>query len=269
MRLLRKAVWLGVRLADLTSEEAAALGLPEPRGAKMTTATEGGPAIAAGLMVGDVIQALDGIAVADSRSLVEAIGRRPPGTRLEIQYQRGRDAKSVSLVLGSRPRPQAQAPDRASEPPPVTTSKSPVPPTTKQSIEVLSQSVATLYAAGRYAEALEVGIRMLSIAEHTVGVDSPAFAGMLTDLGAINQALGKFAEAERLHLQALAISERALGKEHVALGTTLHNLAVLYTDTGRYAEAERTYKRSLAISEKDVRQHRTRSRVARCCAARR
>jgi tetratricopeptide (TPR) repeat protein len=127
-----------------------------------------------------------------------------------------------------------------------------MPTRAEPSIEGLSQTVAALYAAGRYAEALEVGNRMMSIAEGTVGADSPAFAGMLTDIGVINQALGKFAEAERLHLRALAIAERALGKEHVDLGTSLHNLAVIYTDTGRYAEAESTYQRALAIADKEA-----------------
>src|SRR5262245_36361160 len=69
--------WLGIRLADLTAEEAIALGLAKPIGARLTTILEGGPAVASGLAVNDVILSVDDIEITDSRSLVEFVGRRP------------------------------------------------------------------------------------------------------------------------------------------------------------------------------------------------
>jgi len=54
----QEASYLGVRVADLTKEEAQELGWSTPGGAKLVLPVPGGPAAAAGLQAGDIIIAL-------------------------------------------------------------------------------------------------------------------------------------------------------------------------------------------------------------------
>ena len=65
--------WLGVRIQNLNSEVAEALGLENINGALVTDVPEG-PARKAGIRSGDVIIEFDGLKKNDSSSLVKVVG---------------------------------------------------------------------------------------------------------------------------------------------------------------------------------------------------
>lgn len=61
--------WLGVRIQTVTQDIADSLGMGQPRGALISSATPEGPAAKAGIQAGDVIVSFDGKDVADMHRL--------------------------------------------------------------------------------------------------------------------------------------------------------------------------------------------------------
>ncbi|MGB9153437.1 MAG: DegQ family serine endoprotease [Alphaproteobacteria bacterium] len=61
--------WLGVRIQNVSQDIADSLGMGEPRGALVSSATPDGPAAKAGIQVGDVIVSFDGKEVPDMHRL--------------------------------------------------------------------------------------------------------------------------------------------------------------------------------------------------------
>ena len=75
--------WLGVRIQNLNSEVAEALGLENIEGALVTDVPEG-PARKAGIRSGDVIIEFDGLKINDSSSLVKVVGESEVGKDVDI-----------------------------------------------------------------------------------------------------------------------------------------------------------------------------------------
>ncbi len=85
--------WLGVVIQDVNAEMAEALGMEEARGALVTNVSQGSPAEAAGMEVGDVIVTFDGSAVTASGELPLIVARTPVGKAVDVVVQRdGRPA---------------------------------------------------------------------------------------------------------------------------------------------------------------------------------
>jgi tetratricopeptide (TPR) repeat protein len=114
----------------------------------------------------------------------------------------------------------------------------------------LQRKANELYDAGKYAQALPLAQRALSIREKALGPNHPDVAGSLNSLALLYQDQGRYADAEPLYKRSLAIYEKAFGHGHRNVAALLNNLAEMYRDQGRYAAAEPLYKRSLAIWEK-------------------
>lgn len=100
--------WIGVQTQDITTEIADGLGLNEQRGALVAEPQVNGPAAKAGIEVGDVITAVNGKEVGESRELVRTIGRMSPGTRVQLAISRRGQDKTVSLTLGALPDEQRE-----------------------------------------------------------------------------------------------------------------------------------------------------------------
>jgi serine protease Do len=87
-RLLREGSvrpgYLGMKIAGMTNDMAAALGLPAPVGSIISVVHEGGPADAAGLQVGDVILRYDNQAPTDERALMRDIAKSTIGQPVPI-----------------------------------------------------------------------------------------------------------------------------------------------------------------------------------------
>ena len=71
--------WLGVQIQSVTQDIADSLGLKDAAGALVGEVQDGSPAAKAGFKVGDVILAVNGEPVKDSRDLALRISRMDPG----------------------------------------------------------------------------------------------------------------------------------------------------------------------------------------------
>jgi ABC-2 type transport system permease protein len=106
----REYGWLGISSAPLTAAEAQALGLAEPRGAKVSGSVPGSPAAAAGLRAGDLLLAVDGRPVAGPEGLTALISAKAPGSVTEIGLLRDGKEQHLTVRLARRPAPaNAQA----------------------------------------------------------------------------------------------------------------------------------------------------------------
>jgi serine protease Do len=95
--------WMGVRVQTVTGDIASGLGMKKAEGAIVDEPQAGSPAAKAGLKAGDVITAVDGKDVNDSRSLAQMISGMTPGTTVKLDvWQDGHD-KTMSLKLGELP----------------------------------------------------------------------------------------------------------------------------------------------------------------------
>ncbi|MEY9757524.1 Do family serine endopeptidase [Bradyrhizobium yuanmingense] len=95
--------WLGVQVQPVTSDIADSLGLKEARGAIVDNPQDGSPAAKAGIQAGDVITAVNGTTIKDSRDLARTIAGLTPGTSVKLDVFRKGDSKTVTLALGELP----------------------------------------------------------------------------------------------------------------------------------------------------------------------
>ena len=80
--------YLGASLQPVDRAMADALGLKEARGALVAAVEKGSPAEAAGLRAGDVVTAVGGAPVRNSRELARAVADLEPGVRAELHVHR-------------------------------------------------------------------------------------------------------------------------------------------------------------------------------------
>ena len=107
--------YLGVQMQGVTSQLADDLNLPVDHGALIVSVTPGSPADKAGLRGGrtqtsqgvaaggDLIVAIDGKEMKDENAVADAVAAHKPGDKVDIEYYRGNDKKTVSVELTKRP----------------------------------------------------------------------------------------------------------------------------------------------------------------------
>jgi putative serine protease PepD len=91
--------WLGVSIGISTSG----------KGALIAKATPGGPAANAGIQAGDVIESVNGKAIADSTDLAVTVNTEKVGEKVEVKYTRGGKEQTASVTVGTRPETAAAA----------------------------------------------------------------------------------------------------------------------------------------------------------------
>ncbi len=79
--------------------------LPEPLGLGLVVVKleSGGPAEAAGLLLGDILTALDGRDLADPEDILAALGGERVGKPIEVRLLRGGEPKTIGVTVGERP----------------------------------------------------------------------------------------------------------------------------------------------------------------------
>ena len=92
--------WLGVLIQKVTPEIAESMGLDDAHGALVADVMKDGPAIAAGVKVGDVIVEYDGKPVKDSNELPLLVARTPIGRSVTLKLLRGKKTETVSVKIG-------------------------------------------------------------------------------------------------------------------------------------------------------------------------
>jgi S1-C subfamily serine protease len=95
---------LGITGMDITDEIAASFGLANRRGAVIESVQPGSAAELGGMLVGDVVVAVDGIELRTMSELVAEVRRRTPGQRVRFDVLRSGERVELTVVLGERPR---------------------------------------------------------------------------------------------------------------------------------------------------------------------
>jgi serine protease Do len=95
--------WIGVQIQGITPDIAENLGLKDARGALVAEPQPNGPAIKAGIEAGDVITAINGKEVNDSREIARTISGMTPGTTVKLTVMRRGHERSINVMLGELP----------------------------------------------------------------------------------------------------------------------------------------------------------------------
>ncbi|MGH7349602.1 MAG: S1C family serine protease [Candidatus Rokuibacteriota bacterium] len=119
--------WLGVSIAEVPDEEAAKLGLKEPKGVLIRQVVAGQPADQGGIKANDVVVSVDGAPVEGPRDLQRIISSTPVGKLVKISLMREGKETEVAVTVGAyqagprvprrlvpapAPRPQSPQPPR-------------------------------------------------------------------------------------------------------------------------------------------------------------
>jgi serine protease Do len=101
--------WLGVQIQPVNEDIAASLGLKEAKGALVNDPQEGGPAAKAGIKKGDVITAINGVAVESPKDLAKKVAGIVPGTKTEFSIWRDGKAETISIGIETLKDPEKKA----------------------------------------------------------------------------------------------------------------------------------------------------------------
>lgn len=95
--------WLGIEPQDITPELMRAFKLERQNGVIVAGVLRNGPAHAAGLRVGDIVLALNDVALQDSISFLDAIAPLKPGSVVTLTVLREGREHEVQAKVGERP----------------------------------------------------------------------------------------------------------------------------------------------------------------------
>jgi serine protease Do len=95
--------YIGVKVQGVNEGIADSLGMKNVEGAIVDEAEANGPAAEAGVQSGDVITAVNGDAVKDSRDLAKKVGALSPGAKVTLSVLRKGEQKSIALTLKQMP----------------------------------------------------------------------------------------------------------------------------------------------------------------------
>lgn len=95
--------WLGVTIQSVNEDIADSLGLKEPKGAMVTKLADKSPAARANMQVGDLIIAVEGSNVDDSRDLSRKIAGLSPNKNVRVTVLRDGKEQDLSVKLGTFP----------------------------------------------------------------------------------------------------------------------------------------------------------------------
>jgi S1-C subfamily serine protease len=116
-RLVRGSIGVQLRHAALTDNDARALGLPDPRGALITSVAQGSSAAAAGLQPGDVVVEFLGAPVVTADDVLTRIWSATPGARGRISVIRDGRTHAMDVVVEPLLPSQSQRLHHAAEDP--------------------------------------------------------------------------------------------------------------------------------------------------------
>lgn len=98
--------WLGVQVQPVTKGIADSLGIKKAEGAMIDGPQNGSPAAKAGVQSGDVITALNGTPIKDSRDLALQVAALAPGSSVKLDILRNGESKVLTVTLGELPNRQ-------------------------------------------------------------------------------------------------------------------------------------------------------------------
>jgi serine protease Do len=96
--------WLGVQIQEVSQDLAESFGLDKAAGALIAQVLDNSPALAAGLLAGDVITQVDGHEIIMSAQVAHFIGAIVPEQSVVIQLVRNGESIEVDVVIGHLPK---------------------------------------------------------------------------------------------------------------------------------------------------------------------
>ncbi|MDP1858650.1 MAG: trypsin-like peptidase domain-containing protein [Gemmatimonadaceae bacterium] len=108
-RVRRGFIGLGLQPVRLQAGVVKEQGLPREVGLMVVSIEEGGPAHAAGVSLGDVVIAFDGVPVSDPSELLGALSGERIGSAVVIRMLRGGSPMELNITVGERQRLGEQA----------------------------------------------------------------------------------------------------------------------------------------------------------------
>jgi len=127
-----------------------------------------------------------------------------------------------------------------------------LPPNAYAELTRLYQTIADLYAAGKYAQAVPVALEYVAwIEKRADDTEGLLYANAISLLSRLYQVQGQYQAAEPLLVHSLRILEDKGGAEG-EVATELDALAQLYESQGQFEKAEHYFVRALVINEKNA-----------------
>jgi serine protease Do len=94
--------YLGIGVAEITSERAKALKLKEERGAEVTSVTADSPAAKAGIKAGDVVLEYNGQAVESVAQFTRMVQETPADRQVKVVVWRNGGSQTLTATVGTR-----------------------------------------------------------------------------------------------------------------------------------------------------------------------
>ncbi len=95
--------FFGITYQTINWQIAAQANLPVDNGVYISEVSPGGPAEAAGLVPGDIVIAIDGVAVDEQNAFAEVLFMHQPGDIVSVEILRGSESITLQLTLIERP----------------------------------------------------------------------------------------------------------------------------------------------------------------------
>jgi S1-C subfamily serine protease len=103
-RVRRGYLGVGLHPVELPEALAAKLKLASPRGLIVVSVEPAGPADRAGVLIGDILVALDGKPVADTDDVQSALAGESVGRTMRVSVIRGGEPAETMVTVGERVR---------------------------------------------------------------------------------------------------------------------------------------------------------------------
>lgn len=96
--------YLGLQVVGMTPELRRHFGAPEDAGVLVARVQEGSPAEGAGILVGDIVAAVDGERIESALALSHAVGEKSAGDTVSVELWRDGSAQTVTAIVAERDR---------------------------------------------------------------------------------------------------------------------------------------------------------------------
>ena len=100
--------WIGAGVQELTPELAESFKLGSTKGVLITEVIRNSPAEQAGIKTGDILIAIDGMAINDWNTMLETVTNFPPGKVVTARLMRDGVEMSLPVKIGKRPIPREE-----------------------------------------------------------------------------------------------------------------------------------------------------------------